>query len=232
MTADDVYLGSDREDSADVASASDEDLLALMVGKENPPLARAAGAEFYSRHIAWLYAVCHRAYHRLLGREGVEDLVQETFRRVFSSGAATYKSAPLDETEARLRRIQGWMTTIARRLACDLLRGCRRHGEIQLEPDEWQDVPEPEQGPASEEAVRVGRVMQEVLNAREQDVLRTTYQWYDPARTHQKLPETVLADLARRWGTTSENIRQIRARALRKIKDALGSDPAHPADER
>ena len=78
----------------------------------------------------------------------------------------------------------------------------------------------------------VCRVMQSILTDREEDVLRTTFHWYDPTREHQKLPEAVLAELARRWNTTPDNIRQIRSRALRRLKGALGSVAARPSSER
>jgi hypothetical protein len=52
-------------------------------------------------------------------------------------------------------------------------------------------------------------------------VLRVTFQWYEPGREHQRLPNDVAADLADTLQTTPENLRQIRRRALRKIKAHL-----------
>jgi DNA-directed RNA polymerase sigma subunit (sigma70/sigma32) len=74
--------------------------------------------------------------------------------------------------------------------------------------------------------------MQSTLTEREEDVLRTTFHWHDPTKEHQKLPEAVLSNLAKRWKTTPDNIRQIRSRALRKLKDALESVVARPSNER
>ncbi len=87
-------------------------------------------------------------------------------------------------------------------------------------------------GPVSESTTAVRRVMQSILTEREQDVLRTTFHWHDPTREHQKLPEAVLADLVQRWNTTPDNIRQIRSRALKKLKDALRSVVARPSNKR
>ena len=91
-------------------------------------------------------------------------------------------------------------------------------------------MPENTAEPVSETTAEVCRVMQAILTEREQDVLRTTFHWYDPAREHQKLPEAVLSELAERWNTTPENIRQIRSRALRRLKDALRSAVARPSN--
>jgi DNA-directed RNA polymerase sigma subunit (sigma70/sigma32) len=63
--------------------------------------------------------------------------------------------------------------------------------------------------------------MDEALDERERDVLRVTFHWHDPERDHQKLPEEAVEELARRWNLKPDNIRQIRRRALQKLKAAL-----------
>ena len=202
-----------------------------MGREEDPDLARAAWGAFYSRHVSFLYGVCFRAYGRRLGSHGVEDLVAETFRRVYTHGARRYQGAGVEDAEAQLRRVQGWLTTIAEHLACDILAGCRLE-RTHFEQEEWQDVPEKQEEPVSEITADVCRAMRSTLNDREEDVLRTTFHWHDPTREHQRLPETALSDLAKRWDTTPDNIRQIRSRALRKLKDALESVVARPSEER
>jgi RNA polymerase sigma factor (sigma-70 family) len=215
----------------DLATASDGDLLALMGRKEDTDLAPAAWGAFYLRHRTFLYGVCFRAYGQRLGTHGVEDLVADTFRRAYTHGAPTYQSDVLESSEVQLRRVQGWLTTIAERLACDILAGCRLE-RTHFEQEEWQDVPEKADEAVSEITADVWRVMQSTLTEREEDVLRTTFHWHDPTKEHQKLPEAVLSNLAKRWKTTPDNIRQIRSRALRKLKDALESVVARPSDER
>jgi RNA polymerase sigma factor (sigma-70 family) len=231
MTGHGQLDGSAGGSLLDLATASDGDLLALMGRKENPDLARAAWGDFYSRHIKFLYGVCFRAYGQRLGAHGVEDLVADTFRRVYTHGAPTYQSDVLENSEVQLRRVQGWLTKIAERLACDTLAGCRLE-RIHFEQEEWQDVPEKAEEHVSEITAYVCRAMQLTLTEREEDVLRTTFHCHDPAKDHQKLPEAVLSNLAKRWQTTPDNIRQIRSRALRKLKDALESVVARPSNER
>jgi len=58
------------------------------------------------------------------------------------------------------------------------------------------------------------------LSDREQDVLRVTA-LYHRAGDHQRLPNSVSAELAARWGTTNDNIRAIRTRAMKKLKAFL-----------
>jgi DNA-directed RNA polymerase specialized sigma24 family protein len=214
-----------------LAAASDGDLLALMGRKEDTDLARAAWGAFYSRHVTFLSYVCSRAYGRRLGTHGVEDLVADTFRRAYTHGAPTYQSDVLESSEVQLRRVQGWLTTIAEHLACEILAGSNLE-RTHFEQEEWQNVPEKAHETVPEITADVRHVMQSILTEREADVLWTTLHWHDPTKEHQKLPEAVLSNLAKRWKTTPDNIRQIRSRALRKLKDALESVVARPSEER
>jgi RNA polymerase sigma factor (sigma-70 family) len=231
MMGDGLYDGSDRVCPPGVTNASDDELLALMRRDDDRPLARAAGTEFYRRHVEFLFGVCRRTYSRSLGEHGVEDLVADTFRRVISKGAATYQRAENGDSEYRLRRVQAWLTTIAERLACDMLGARRRHAVIQIEQEEWQEVPANLDGAVSEKTTAVRHVIDSILSDREQDVILTTFHWHDPEKAHQKLPEHVLSDLARRWNTSQDSIRQIRSRALSKLKPALESVVARASNE-
>jgi RNA polymerase sigma factor (sigma-70 family) len=230
MMGNGLYYGSDGVCPPDVTKASDDDLLALM-RDEDPSLARVAGSEFYRRHVGFLYGVCGRTYGRSLGQHGVEDLVADTFRRVIAKGAATYQGAENGDPEYRLRRVQAWLTTIAERLAYDMLVARRRHPVIQIEQEEWQEVHASLDDAVSDKTTTVRHLIESILSDREQDVILTTFHWYDPDRAHQKLPENVLSDLACRWNTSQDNIRQIRSRALSKLKPALESVVARTSNE-
>ena len=67
-----------------------------------------------------------------------------------------------------------------------------------------------------------------VFADKEQMVIRVTFQWYRPGKPHQRLPNDVVADLAETLQTTSENLRQIRRRALIKIREFLLEQPRTP----
>ena len=91
-----------------------------------------------------------------------------------------------------------------------------------LEQDQWQHVAG--RGAAREpDPARLQRVRAAVesLTEREQMVLRVTFQWYEPGREHQRLPNDVTAELANTLQTTPENLRQIRRRALAKLRAHL-----------
>lgn len=216
-----------------MAGEGDADLLGYMsMDKDDPASARDAWAEFYRRHAEFLYAVCFRAYGALLGGEaGVCDLVAETFKRVYEH-AARFDAAGLIEAEALRRRTRAWLGRVAQRLVQDALRGRRRLPAKELSAEAWQNVPPPPRAPGDPEKIRAVRAAIDTLSPKEQMVLRATMQWYQPDRDNQRLPNDVAAELAATLATTPENLRQIRRRAMRKIKACLhGRPPGAKAGE-
>jgi len=207
-----------------LADQTDADLLETMsLAEADPAEARVAWEVFYRRHVTYLYAVSLRAYGDLLGGEaGAADLVADTFRRAYEH-AGTFDAAGMAEADGLRRRVRGWLGRIAQRLMLSALRQRGRLGGRFLSPEHWANVPE--RRPPADEAdrVRIGAVRQALgrLNEAEQLVLRTTFQWYQVGRSHQRLPNDVAADLAATLATTPENLRQIRRRALRKVEAIL-----------
>ena len=59
----------------------------------------------------------------------------------------------------------------------------------------------------------------ETLSDREQDVVLETMYYYRYGEEYQRLPNAVSAGLVMQLDTTPENIRTIRSRAMRKIKE-------------
>ena len=214
-----------RNARAELTDETDADLLVYMaMADEDAPCARAAWEVFHQRHAPYLYRVCLRAYGDLLGGEaGAADLVADTLRGAYENA---HKFDPAGMTDPRRLRLRarGWLGWIARRQVQDLLRGRARLATRSLELDQWQQVPageRPPRGPSPREQ-RVRQAL-ELLTPREQLVIRVTFQWYQADKAHQRLPNDVSADLAKTLGTTPENLRQIRRRALRKIADLVRS---------
>lgn len=208
---------------------TDADLMIYMsMAEEDPAAAEEAWGEFYRRHVDYLYGVCHWAYDEIIGGEtGVGDIVMETFQRAFRS-AYLFDPGGIDDLERARRRTRAWLGRIAQRLVQDTLRRRRRMEMVHFEPKLWQQIPEKTEQPATDDAV-VQRVREAVteLSEKEQIVVRVAAQWYRPGHDHQRLPNDIVADLTRTLRTTPENLRQIRRRAFRKIRDHL----ARPEDE-
>jgi RNA polymerase sigma-70 factor, ECF subfamily len=217
----------------DLSAEADDDLLAYMTWKEtDPDIAREAWAEFYRRHIQYLFGVCYKAFiSTLKSRDRVADLVSEVFKRAYEH-AASHKPSGLKDRNAMRRRVRAWLGTIAERLFLD---GRPPEDaqplECQLEQDHWQTIPQFVAATKSDsELIAVVKTaIQTVLTDREREVLGVTLHWYDPSSDHQRLPNEVVAELAQRLGTTPENLRKIRERALAKIEQevirVLGRSP-------
>jgi len=208
----------------DPQKETDEDLLVLMSwNADHPEAAHAAFSEFHARHVRYLYAVCLEAYADDIGHDGVEDLVQETFWRAFEK-AATFAPLGGDDQEAATRRVRAWLGKIAFRLVLTAARGQQRRVRLVTGDDDSIDscpdrhVPRRELTD-DEELVRRG--MADALSERERDVLTSFASYYDPESQHQYPPEGVIAELCERLATTEENIRQIRHRALKKLRDHI-----------
>ena len=69
----------------------------------------------------------------------------------------------------------------------------------------------PGNGPTVEEALKT-------LSDRDQDILRT-YMMYEDGKKH--LPDGVFQHLLKKYNTTPENLRQVKGRSLKKIKDLV-----------
>jgi RNA polymerase sigma factor (sigma-70 family) len=205
----------------DGAEPSDDDLLARISNEADEPSRRAAWGAFYGRHAEYLFGTCTRSYRGKLDEGAVADLVEDTFLRVYERAAASYRPADAGDADFRRCRVRAWLAQIAERLAQDIFRGRRRRPAAQLGQEEWQDIPEGAECAHSAATEQLCRVMDEALDERERDVLRVTFHWHDPERDHQKLPEEAVEELARRWNLKPDNIRQIRRRALQKLKAAL-----------
>ncbi len=193
----------------------DSTLLARIA--EQPSDARVEMQEFYARHIRYLYAVVNKQCARLgFGDSEVEDLVQDTFARAFDR-ASTYRPSQSDEDDAQRRWTRAWLGTIARNLILAALRA-PREVLVSDELDQHAAAERPSDPPSERNRhLTALRTAIATLGEREQDVLRVSAMYYRAGETHQRLPNEVSAELARRWQTSNENIRAIRSRALKRV---------------
>lgn len=202
----------------DPDTSSDAQLLALVAsGSADREAKRRAQATFYARHVRYLYGVLKQREAKLLSLAGIsaEDLAQETFHRAFDRAHTFSAGDVVDDDHAR-RRTRAWLGRIAQHLLADHLERFREvSASPYLERVTCDGIEEPRAASRELELVSEGL---ESLSEREQDVLRVTA-LYQRAGEHQRLPNAVSAELALRWGTTNENIRAIRSRALKKLTE-------------
>lgn len=206
----------------DVRAECDEDLLVYMSWRsDHPELAQAACGEFYERHKLYLYAVILRSHGRSLGREGVSDLTTETFIRVFER-AQTYKPCDSADVDVQRQNVRAWVGAIANNLCLDHFRDPDTRLVL---VDEWAEDTEPTHRGEEEERIEFSdelRLIHEAmatLTDREQEVLRVTMAYRKNDGSQERLPNDVAEDLARSFDTTGANIRKIRERAMKKVRE-------------
>jgi RNA polymerase sigma factor (sigma-70 family) len=198
--------------------------MAFADGNSADLVARQAFGEFYQRHAPWLYRrLCRtRPFGLLDSTEAAQDVVQETFYRAFK-GADTFDAKRVADTGRLEGLVRGWLGGIANRVVADMLRRAEPNvvGSRQLEPRRtaWPDV-NPQATPES----RLVKALQgelSKLSPLQKDILASAQLYYQPESTYQRLPNGVARELARKHGTTPQNIRQVRRRTMAVLRKKL-----------
>lgn len=210
----------------DFTEESDVDLLTLISWREEDgDAARAAWGEFYRRYFKLLAHICMVRFGQKLGEHDVENLVNDTFLRVFDGGADTFK---IDETDPeKLRHLIGaWLSQIALNIFRARLRGEKRLPLVQVEEFEF---PVEESPPLSDERAEQCERLKEVLEnlkPRERDILLARFANYHRSTGKQQFESHVLERLSKEWKITKDNVRQIYSRTMRKVQEQLSQRPA------
>jgi RNA polymerase sigma factor (sigma-70 family) len=183
--------------------------------------ARDAWGYFYVRHHRFLSRVCMSDHRYVLGVEKVKDIVNQAFLKAFER-ARTFDHAEDCPTAVQERKSRGWLVQIAENLVHD---GFRNQPEVSLLDDgEIEQLPvtttgERDDNPVPEsERLKLLKAGFMLLSDVEQTVLRATMFWWQGDQQHQRMPHTALLELSKQIGKSPENIRQIRARSVKKLE--------------
>lgn len=208
----------------DLSQDTDEDLLVYMTMREDDPLvANEAWAEFFRRHIDYMYEKCRDVCRGILAGSGPDDLAQLTFIRAYEK-ANTFKTGGITDPDMLRLRVRAWLGRIAQHIYCDMLRGRKNSKELAVDKEELEDAPEQVQAaPTTSTYKALLDEAIESLSEKKQHVLRVTYQYNQPGKKNQRLPNHVAEELAKTLNTTSNNIRQLRRRALQEINQFIKS---------
>jgi RNA polymerase sigma factor (sigma-70 family) len=200
---------------SDNGQLSDADLLQRMARRDNE-----AWRKFHARHAVYVYTAIKGICGGLIAAQDIEDLVAETMIRAYER-AHQFDANGMTDHEALRRLVRGWLGAIAKNLWKSWLRRSSSH-ESSIDFHELNAWPtKPTQDCLDSIITKFARQAIEALDPREQEVIRLTFQWYDPTKAHQRIPPEVIEDLASHLGITSEHIRQLRARAIKRIRDYL-----------
>jgi RNA polymerase sigma factor (sigma-70 family) len=206
----------------DFAARTDADLFEVMARADSRAEGRAdahaAFAEFHRRHTAYLFAVCARRY-----RGEAEEIVAEALRRVYASAAQFDAAAlrTLPGSDAARRFVRAWLGRIVRWVAADHF-AARLRDPPTVARAVVEAVSEPDRR-AEPDGVLVARVREviESLSEREREIAWTVAHGWSPQHGRVRWSEDDLDAVAARFGLTRENIRQVRARLIRKLRARL-----------
>lgn len=202
-------------------------LQAIAAQASGAERANAAWKVFYQRQKGWLWTKCRHVAFELGGDTWVEDIFLDTMECVYLYAHRFQLPVGVPRTSAG-PHIKAWLGKITNTNLRKRLEG--HYDEVTLEDAEWArqsaphpaDTEPPQLSGAEQPAFRAAFAS---LSEREQVVLRVTFQYHHSGAHFQRLPNRVVADLSSQLGTTPENLRTIRSRALRKLRTALKTSP-------
>lgn len=166
--------------------------------------------EIYQKYKNFLWLLCVK----ICGDRSNADLVYEaTWRKIWKSPIYDYNNHKVS--------FKSWMSIIARRAWLDVQK------KIVLGSD--AEMPEPAVNPKEFEIVEENealdvqnQMLEEALhqlNEKEYDILMAYIEYDTDQKKH--IPDNILAVLTTKYQTTAVNLRQIKCRALKKVKDYI-----------
>jgi len=211
----------------DCNNETDAELLTLMGWRKDDELeASRAFREFYSRYFNLLTRMCEKKYKGQLNEQEIEDLVSETFLRVFEKSADKFKTDEKDLKKLR-HHIGAWLGGIAYNLFRMRHRAQKRLPVFQFEDDFDPQSPvfdHPEEDSMSPARVEQHKRLQSILDDltdKERDILLTRFANSHRSEGKQQFRSEDLERLTSDWELTKDNVRQIFNRTLKKVRAQL-----------
>lgn len=192
---------------------SDEDLFVLMsYKKDNETEAQEAFRIFYERYKRLLWSLCYSVCTKLdieNGKEFAQYIFSNTMMAIYEH--PTYDS--------RKSKLSTWMSKIAYNKALGLIKEHCTDGAKVIPLNETITASIPDKGSdVVEYETPQKKILDDALNLlseRDREILLTCIM-YQEEKKH--LSDEVLGELSRKYATTPTNIRQIKKRALDKLK--------------
>lgn len=203
----------------------DEELLQRMRRKnEDCAAAREAWGVFYLRHVQFLYCCVANADRILVGFAiGTEDIVEQTFTKVWESAADSFcLPEGLDRGAATLC-CKAWLATIARNLVRDKLRS-RKNDPI--DPDENVALfAALEADEAVVQCLGIHQLVTRTLSERDAAIVWFKIRYYDPETKKSQPPHDAHDAFCKEWSITPGTLRKAYERSLTALSEAYTTIP-------
>lgn len=220
-----------------ISTASDLVLLASIgnISVENRFDSESAFNEFFLRYKSFLLRACKKSCASFDSSEMLaDDIFQNTLLKVLNK-ANTFKSKNPDGDSKNISvEIKAWLSRIAYNELINFLRknpdekalsNPFREKSINLADTIIEDYEE------EVETIKPEKVIQKnllesalaTLTEREKYILMAYMQYFDPAQPLKHLPDDVLSSICVKFTIKADNVRQIKSRAMKKLKAQLES---------
>jgi DNA-directed RNA polymerase specialized sigma24 family protein len=208
------------------AEPPDEELIRKIRDKERDfSAAGRAFTVFYVRHAQFVYCCVRRADKQLVGYGlGAEDIVEETFSKVWECGANSFSMpSSLAPKAARLRTRQ-WLVAIA----CNLVRNKLRSAKhvLPVDPCENDDLfvfDHPARSVTSH--VQLMQLVASCLSERDAAIVWFKSGYYNRETGQSQPPLEELKAFCREWHIELAALRKAYERAIVTLRDALSRSP-------
>jgi len=195
----------------DITKYSDDDLMEIirLERDKDDDLAQRAFTVIYQKYAQALFTICSK----VCGARIETDLIYEkVWKRVYDY--------PKYSTSKNNCKFITWLNRIAVNAWKDIQQKiflCDNLPPEKLPEMEAPDEPEEERLPSIEEITLKKSLT--MLTDKERDIL-LTYMQYE-SNDDKQLPRNILGQLKTKYNTTSANIRQIKSRSLKKVKEFI-----------
>lgn len=211
----------------EIGSCTDDELLAWIANKETDPvLGKRSFDAFYLRYSEYLWKVCSivcRTHPQ--ATELSQDVFQQTMTKVYLSAGSYNKD---------ISSVKTWISKIARN---EFLNWVQESKNTLLFLEDLKDIDADEvpydDSPLEAEEIPESQVEKALshISEKEKVVVMTYMMYYNDDEPNRHLPDSVLNDLCKYLNTSAENVRKIKSRALKKLKNQLGK-PTHNETEK
>jgi DNA-directed RNA polymerase specialized sigma24 family protein len=200
----------------------DEELIQrIRRKKEDEASAADAFTVFYRRHIQFLYRCVANADRLLVGFAlGAEDIVEETFTKVWESGADSFTSPEGLDPDGASLWCKAWLSRIASNLVKDKLKS--RRNVLPIDPGAENEAlfVEPERVETVDRCVGIRQVVTMTLSERDAAIVWFKIRFYDPETGKSQPPPNAQDAFCKEWDITPTALRKAYDRALSAISEA------------
>jgi len=202
-------------------------LLYMSYKKEYPEEAKLALAEFYNRYRDFVTNTCNDILKNLVNSQDADDLFSEVFNRIFER-AETFNSEKLVDGDDMRKSIELWIMRIAHNMAIDWRRKDKKqkekYEEYQPILNELKKLNKSSWTPLDKEAELLFEEEFNKLSKRDREIIIQSGLYYNLNRGESDMPPEIIEQIADEFGTTPENIRQVRSRFIRRVRDKTKQD--------